>query len=258
MDITATNPWSSWAWEISSKLFSNNYVTFKGILAIDESIKKSLQELKDAFAKIKHFQEGNDFVQRYIDLGEFTVSYDDVKPYKGQRLDNTGPVQEFQNEDLYQNECLHKLLQFTLRSLPGTTKDTVRNINVMLSRHNKSVPSLCAHKDCAGGREPDDSEWVAQFLINRSPTGISGGECVIETADMRPITQTLLKKPLDGYIINDRKLCHGATAIKVTEAGAVRDVLILRVKTGLRTPTPSSQDRNPFESSLSWPFFLNP
>lgn len=231
MQVGAPTAWSAITSQFAEKLSRDKYVVFDE-LPISEYVKESFQNLADTFQRLSEYQGGDDFIQRHFDIGEFKVSLDRVEPHKGRSLDNSYSVSKFKNEELYQNACLHRLLRFTLKSLPGTTSETIKYISVMLTRHSDSVPALDPHHDgMVGYGRLDDPQWIAQYAIHRSQTGITGGEIVLTSGD-EILEQRLLDKPLGGYIVNDRERCHGATAITITEPGAVRDVLILRIKKG--------------------------
>lgn len=194
---------------------------------IPEILVQSFRELKEFYSKIDDYQfGGKDFLlNRKMEQGEFVLLGSKLSAFKGRFKKESTSAYQFVNAEIYNNLFLQCVIKTCLSLLPDQYQDESekqpRYINVVLTRHDKSVDSLGAHRDYL-------FDWIIQFNIERSSQGISGGDIQIFDKTHQLVVQKLLRSPLDCYFIKDSEFYHGATPIQVSQEGAVRDVLIIR------------------------------
>lgn len=212
---------------ILSELEQNQYIFIEGKSLFPESLRESFNELANAFNTItakadsipsylraKTFES---FEQaRGMLLGRFDVSANHEVSTNLQNKHFT-----FENTELYQNVFLKTLVKATATLL---NPQTAKRVTVFLARHNQSASSLQLHKDNGA-----PTKWVVVYNIQRSKTGIEGGESLIGDRTKMIVAEKLLSEPLDAYIVNNHEFYHGANGINISEKGSVRDVLIMQI-----------------------------
>jgi hypothetical protein len=82
------------------------------------------------------------------------------------------------------------------------------------------------------GVHRDGVDWVFVCLIGSSNVG--GGVTSIHDADGRPLEAFTLKTPLEAIVLDDHRVRHGVTPVRVQrrDAPACRDVLVLTYRSG--------------------------
>jgi hypothetical protein len=82
------------------------------------------------------------------------------------------------------------------------------------------------------GVHRDGVDWVFVCLVGSS--NVEGGVTTIHDADDRPLETFTLKAPLEAMVLDDRRVRHSVTPVRVRrrEARAYRDVLVLTYRRG--------------------------
>jgi hypothetical protein len=77
------------------------------------------------------------------------------------------------------------------------------------------------------GMHRDGVDWVLVALVARH--NVAGGVTAIGDSEQRPIGTMELHDPLDAVFLDDRRVWHGVTPLKVSRAGeaAYRDALVV-------------------------------
>jgi hypothetical protein len=137
------------------------------------------------------------------------------------------PTTTTTNFDLTYNAMIRQLLLTSIQMIPELRETHTRlEVEIMFSRHICSVQQLPDHRDGC-------NSWNIFYNINYSAEGIKGGEVRIvkktEQNGVKVLERQLPSSFLDGYIINDRYLFHGAVGLQIDEKkNAQRLVLIFR------------------------------
>jgi hypothetical protein len=217
--------------DITNLISEKGYAIVKGTnFKIPNALQNSFSELATFYSQLPNSNSTmRGFgTKRRLDSGEFVMDQGTLKPLK--QGTHSMAVAIFENKKIYENAFLQSLIEMTLKTLPNYQKSDIRNINILMTRHDSSVPDFYPHQDNALD-DPEGIEWVVQYNIHRSSTGIKGGEIqIIDKTDRTTVKeQCLLKDPLDSYFLRDTLFRHSATAITVDEENpGVRDILVIR------------------------------
>jgi len=82
------------------------------------------------------------------------------------------------------------------------------------------------------GVHRDGVDWVFVCLVGSS--NVEGGVTTIHGADGRPLDSFTLRTPLEAMVLDDHRVRHGVTPVRVQQhnAQACRDVLVLTFRSG--------------------------
>ena len=129
---------------------------------------------------------------------------------------------------------LRRLLGVCARMFAAAAGVPAANQSWLVEAHQFRI---AAAADAAGlptpeGVHRDGVDWVFVCLVGSS--NVEGGMTTIHGADGRPLEAFTLRTPLEAMVLDDRRVCHGVSPVRVQhpDAPACRDVLVLTYRAG--------------------------
>ena len=142
--------------------------------------------------------------------------------------------------------ALRRLLRACTRTFaaPAGVRPAIQNWLIEAHQFRIEATAEAAGLPTPEGVHRDGVDWVFVCLVGSS--NVEGGVTTIHGADGRALEAFTLRTPLEAMVLDDHRVRHGVTPIRMQhrDAPAYRDVLVLTYRAGI-VPTRTASTRLP-------------
>ena len=145
-----------------------------------------------------------------------------INAYAGGMSREFAPVEP----DIRRNRIVREIVSTCLQAIALTQRNPPENWKVFVHQIRIDCSSVEIGQPTPEGLHRDGHDFISMHLVDR--VGVQGGASRICSRDDRPLLQVTLEKPMDGFLVDDRRLLHGVSQITPsTSAPGHRDMLII-------------------------------